>query len=129
MLFLCLDLDADVGEKGLESILDKDNGVGRGSPFSPMPQFHGRQETRSTIRRSDGSSETRITKKDFHGNEETTVITETPDGSRHTVTERKNSNGSTQENGQSFGGQEHSIDLYSPKPFSFFDNLFKMFTK
>ncbi|CAK8672557.1 uncharacterized protein LOC143465761 [Clavelina lepadiformis] len=91
------DLDSDIKKKGLDAVLKKhpeksnensssvftpdDKKLTRSYPFSNTRSM---MQSRSMIRRSDGSMEERITRRDEHGNEETTIITQTPDGKRKT---------------------------------------------
>jgi len=95
------DIDEDVRGQGLDAVLqnEQDSSNNRDDLVSPfawrMPQshnnhqshFHGFHQTKSIIRRSDGSSEERIVKRGSDGREEITTIIQHPDGSREVTTQ------------------------------------------
>ncbi|KAG8229191.1 hypothetical protein J437_LFUL001063 [Ladona fulva] len=83
------DLDSRVSSGGLGKILDDEVAGNQITPASPVPKFRffSQSVITHTIRKADGSVETRTTKKLSDGTEETTVKVQKPDGSEEIHTE------------------------------------------
>ncbi|XP_046404499.1 HCLS1-associated protein X-1-like [Ischnura elegans] len=79
------DLDHKVGAGGLGGILDEESPEKKllMAPASPAPKFRffGESTITRTVRKADGTVETRTTTRRSDGTEETVVSVQTPDGS------------------------------------------------
>lgn len=86
------DLDNDVRGEGLDIVLrqqhDDDDAWQTPRLRNNHQHFHGFHQTKSIIRRSDGSSEERIVKRSSDGHQQITTIIEHADGSRDVTTQQ-----------------------------------------